>query len=211
MTTTENNAAERNTRAKSAVSLSTIDNILSSARQVLIEHGYASFTTRRVAEAAGISPGNLSYHFPSKNELIQALISNMLDQYLCNFENEIKKSDQSLTIGLDKLVEWLMVDAISEATVRTFRELWAMALHDESIRKMVDDFYDITMERATILIAQNQPTLDIEKLRESVHLLAMIAEGGIVLYGSRQNRAVSFTRIKQLVHALSESDLLGMA
>ena len=52
-----------------------------------------------------------------------------------------------------------------------------------SIRKMVDDFYNITMERATILIAQNQPMLDIEKLRESAHLL---------------------------VYALSESDLLAV-
>ncbi|QZA77465.1 hypothetical protein K4H28_14445 [Deefgea tanakiae] len=29
------------------------------------------------------------------------------------------------------MVEWLLVDAISEATVRTFRELWAMALHGQ--------------------------------------------------------------------------------
>ncbi len=48
---------------------------------------------------------------------------------------------------------------------------------------MVDDFYNIPMERATILIAQNQPMLDIEKLRESAHLL---------------------------VYALSESDLLAV-
>nr|WP_314899168.1 hypothetical protein [uncultured Deefgea sp.] len=124
------------------------------------------------------------------------------------FKNEIKKSDQSLTIGLDKLVEWLMVDAISEATVRTFRELWAMALHGRYAKWSMIFTTSPWKEPQSLLRKTN--TLDIEKLRESVHLLAMIAEGGIVLYGSRQSRAVSFTRIKQLVHALSESDILGM-
>ncbi len=205
--TKEKPVIARNIRTQKPVSLATIDNILGSARQVLIQHGYASFTTRRVAEAAGISPGNLSYHFPSKNELIQALISNMLDEYLLNFEKEINIADKNLTIGLDKLVEWLLDDAITESTARTFRELWAMAQHDESIRKMVDDFYDVTIERAAMLIAQNQPAAQIDSLREWVHLLAMIAEGAIVLYGSCQTRVVSFERIKKMVISLCLNDI----
>ena len=38
-----------------------------------MERGYAGFTTRLVAEAAGISPGNLSYHLPNKSELLSSV------------------------------------------------------------------------------------------------------------------------------------------
>src|SRR5215469_12715522 len=55
--------------------------ILDSAEAVLMRHGYAGFTTRRVAEAAAIAPGNLSYHFPSKLELLRALIERLVRRY----------------------------------------------------------------------------------------------------------------------------------
>ena len=37
----------------------TVELIVTSARHALISHGYAKFTTQRVTEFAGISPGNL--------------------------------------------------------------------------------------------------------------------------------------------------------
>ena len=42
---------------------------------MLVTHGYAAFTSRRVAEAAGMAVGNLTYYFPSKRELLRVLIA----------------------------------------------------------------------------------------------------------------------------------------
>jgi len=75
----------------------TIELILSSARQVLIEHGHVGFTTRLVAESAAISPGSLSYHFPSKTELLQAVISRLVEDYARQFE--IFLSDFKVSAG----------------------------------------------------------------------------------------------------------------
>ncbi len=47
--------------------------ILDAARRLFAEHGIGPVTTNRIAEEAGISPGNLYYWFPSKAEIVRAL------------------------------------------------------------------------------------------------------------------------------------------
>lgn len=49
--------------------------ILETARRLFAEHGIGPVTTNRIAEEAGISPGNLYYWFPSKAEIVRALFA----------------------------------------------------------------------------------------------------------------------------------------
>jgi hypothetical protein len=51
----------------------------------------------------------------------------MLDEYLCYFKVAQNIGNDQPSIGIEGLIDWLMKDAVSTATVRTFRELWAMA------------------------------------------------------------------------------------
>ena len=176
----------------------TVEQILLSARSVLIEHGHAGFTTRRVAAAARISPGNLSYHFPSKRELLRALIAQLVTDYAAQFQKILSSAEIPAGQELRQLVQWLLADAVTEEGVYTFRELWAMSLHDEVIRDAVDDLYDTLMGLVAELLQRSHPTVDANAIREVVQSLALISEGSIVLYGTRRNRDVSFDRIIEL-------------
>src|SRR5678816_1519794 len=64
----------------------TRDGILAAAREVLVRQGYKQLTTRRVAELAGMTVGNLTYHFPSKRELLRALIQRLVAEYSAGIE-----------------------------------------------------------------------------------------------------------------------------
>ena len=48
--------------------------ILGAAAQVFEARGYASGTTNRIAETAGVSIGTLYQYFPSKEALVVALL-----------------------------------------------------------------------------------------------------------------------------------------
>ena len=54
--------------------------ILSAALKLLNEQDSQSVTTNHIAKAAGVSTGNLYYHFKNKEEIIRALYNQMRDE-----------------------------------------------------------------------------------------------------------------------------------
>jgi AcrR family transcriptional regulator len=173
----------------------TVDRILDGARRVLVRYGYAGFTTRRVAEAASIAPGNLSYHFPSKRELVRALIQQLVRDYSNQYKTIL--SDPNIPLGQDvaSLVRWLLTDSVAEESAYILRELWTMSLRDAEICRAVDDLYDELMNHIVQLLHRSRPRADVQQIREFVHVLGVMSEGGNVLYGTRMRRAVPYERI----------------
>lgn len=58
---------------------STRDRIVDAAIELFNENGAASVTTNHVAEHAGISPGNLYYHFANKEEIVREAFERVND------------------------------------------------------------------------------------------------------------------------------------
>ncbi len=54
--------------------MKTKQKILNAALDVLMEHGFQALTQTRVAEVAGVSQGNLTYHFPTRTDLLKAVV-----------------------------------------------------------------------------------------------------------------------------------------
>ena len=67
------------------------DTILDAALDCFISIGYASTTTARIAEKAGVSRGAMLHHFPSKTELMQAAVEylhgKLLDLYATSVQD----------------------------------------------------------------------------------------------------------------------------
>jgi AcrR family transcriptional regulator len=57
--------------------MSTRDRILNAALKLFNEQGTAAVSTNHIAAAAGISPGNLYYHFRNKEDIIRALFERL--------------------------------------------------------------------------------------------------------------------------------------
>ncbi len=176
--------------------------IIECARQVLLQHGHAAFTTRRVAEAAGMTHGHLNYHFPSKRDLLRALIAHLLKFFSQRFEAFLMDPNYPLGEDVERLARSLWSDSISYETVRTFRELWALSVHDPVICRAVDDFYDGAIAGVSQILRDRRPKVDPAAIDLLVQLLGLISEGGTVIYGTRRERAVPHERILDVVPIL---------
>jgi AcrR family transcriptional regulator len=174
------------------------ERILDSAEGVLRTHGYAGFSLRRVSEAAGVALGNLTYHYPTKVELVRALIRRLITHYSDRFQEMLDAPE----IGLEGLVRWLLEAAVVEENFSLFRELWAMALRDAVVREAVDDFYDQLMAGVHSAILAAYPQADPKGLRTLVHLIATISEGSSVIYGTRRARAAAYADVVDLATRL---------
>ena len=59
--------------------------ILDAALALFNERSTATVTTNHIAEAMGISPGNLYYHFRNKAEIVQGLFARITGEWAVNY------------------------------------------------------------------------------------------------------------------------------
>lgn len=176
--------------------------ILRAAKRVLATHGYARFTLRRVAHEAGLTVGNLAYHYPSKRNLVRALIMLLIGEYRAEVERRMRSTPSRSPGAFRSLVSWLMRDSVSTQTSRLFREFWTIALHDPFIAQAIDRFYAEVQETASIQLRHNFPRLPAGSVREIVQLMGIISEGSNVLYGTARAPTAPLSRVTRLACSL---------
>ena len=116
--------------------------ILREAIALIATHGYAAFTMRAVARASGLKLGALQYHFPTRDALLQALVTFVLNLYLEDFAAR-RTNSSNPEKGLSALLDyWLEESLTAELQAdRLFPQLWAMALVEPSVQAMLDELY----------------------------------------------------------------------
>jgi AcrR family transcriptional regulator len=179
--------------------------ILWAAERVLATKGYAAFTVRAVAAAAGITPGNLAYHYKTKRELIRAVITSMIAEYSKKIDESLKTPSSEPPTAFAKLIAWLIHDSTTPVTSRLFRELWTMALHDPFIKDAVESLYARCAMRIVKVLHQSYPDLGALEAKEIAYLLLMICEGTNPIYGTCPRRGAPISKVSKLAaEALSQ-------
>lgn len=67
--------------------------VLDTARHLLVTHGYADVSMRRIAAAAGCSASSIYHHFPGKDALVHALIDEGFQRWYAVVEAEAGAGD----------------------------------------------------------------------------------------------------------------------
>jgi AcrR family transcriptional regulator len=172
--------------------------ILWAAERVLATAGHAAFTIRAVAAVAGITPGNLAYHFSTKRELLRAVITSMIAEYNKKIDDFLKTPTSDGSDAFAELVTWLIYDSTNPVTSRLFRELWVMSLHDRFVSEAVDRLYTQTAKRMMNVLQQSHPELGMAEAKEIVYLLLMICEGSNPIYGIASRHAAPISKVSNL-------------
>jgi len=115
--------------------MKTRERILATALQLFNTSGTAPVSTNHIADALGISPGNLYYHFRNKEEIIRAL-----------FEQQFARWDELYTLPDDRMPTLDDLQQLVRATFVTgwefrfiYRELIALLRRDDQLqRRWVD-------------------------------------------------------------------------
>lgn len=96
----------------------------------LIESGDPkSFSVAKVAKELGISQGNVTYHYPKREDLIESVVERLILRYTVHFNDEgLKHPDDIISKGF---LRFMLSDARSPAVVNTFIFLWSNALTNE--------------------------------------------------------------------------------
>lgn len=121
------------TTARSAKAAQTRTRILEAARRVLGEEGPDRFTTRRVAELAGVSHGMCHYHFQDKRELTLALIVHARRDWVEPLE-ELVDGPGTAEARMRAVIAW-MDEPQTTDVMRMHQTLFVFALQDDLVRE----------------------------------------------------------------------------
>jgi AcrR family transcriptional regulator len=111
--------------------VTTRDRILDTALKLFNDAGTATVSTNHIAAAAGISPGNLYYHFGNKEEIIRGLFERLFDMWDRVFALQADRAPSVDDIGRLARVNF---DVLWDYRF-AYRELSAILRRDEVLRE----------------------------------------------------------------------------
>lgn len=111
--------------------------ILSGARQMFMEHGFASTSVEKIAKAAGVSKGTIYNYFPSKELLFVALVTGE-----CGGEASLPLPEELLALPIDDVLtqfgsQWLL-GLLKEGQFQLFRIVLAEVMQFPQLGQMIE-------------------------------------------------------------------------
>ncbi len=111
----------------------TASSILAAAKQVLLEVGYARFSTRIIAERAGVPLSQIHYHFGSKQRLVLAVLE-VENQRLLDRQERMFESEIPIWMQWERACDFLEED-LASGYVRVLHEMIAAGWSDRGDRR----------------------------------------------------------------------------
>ncbi|VAW05233.1 hypothetical protein MNBD_ALPHA04-1047 [hydrothermal vent metagenome] len=184
--------------------------ILDVCVQLLVEKGYSELSFRSVATRAGIQIGNLQYYFPTRADLIRAMLTREIDRYHSEFDDwGSDEKAQNPQDTLLKTIDYLLGDQKTQNSCIVIWELWALAAHDVDAASLMNEYYQTYLSSMTELIRKMR--LDLTPARANrISLLIVAMIEGASLFRGYQKPRIAATRgiekdIKSAIISLIEN------
>lgn len=161
----------------------TREQILKAALHLLVEEGYRAMTMRRVAGECGLKLGNLTYHFPAREDLVKALLDAVISAYEIEFHEIAHNAMFAPEVRLAHYCELVLEDIRSKKTTRVFPELWALSNHDPFVFERVHELYARARASLIEIIEELRPDLPPEKRQALALFISASMEGLTVFAG----------------------------
>ena len=162
-----------------------VEQILRAALTILVEHGYRAVTMRAIAKACDMKLGNITYYFPTRDELVRALFDAVISSYEDSFTAISHEEGASVEERFERVIKLTLEDITTKKTTRFFPEIWALANHDPFVSERVDDVYRRARAVLNELIAELNPALP-EDERETVALFISASMEGTTMFAGHE-------------------------
>ena len=197
----------------------TVDTIIKAALRVLIDEGAGAFTIRRIAAECGMKVGNVSYHFPRKELLIQTMLDDIINNYDKLLERTVRQPGLDAEERLRLIVVMCLDDIAGKRTTRLFTELWALANHNEFVADRVRLFYLRVHDFISTYVQELNPGLSAQDVRDVALFISASMEGSTPFLGYEKpwaKRMSAFTAIAahsmvQMAKTITPEQIAGIA
>ncbi|MFC8041709.1 TetR/AcrR family transcriptional regulator [Paenarthrobacter sp. NPDC057355] len=160
--------------------------LLDAAEEVLVTKGNANAAMRDFAAAAGVRIGHLQHYFPTRADLIRAVLERALERSLQRL-NDVTDVDLSPGASGDleeaesyRLLTALLQEHSDMADVRMHLEIWALAASEDAAAGALRGFYSQYSAHVQGLVRRGRPGLSEQQASAVAAAIVSLFEGAAV-------------------------------
>lgn len=193
--------AQRRSRAKSDQGRDTRQKIIDAGRELLIEKGYADFRLRDVADRAGLAIGNLPYHFPTKRDLIHAILDEASARHMETLRRAVASA--ATVLGQLNAVVDAGLELIEEAENSAWLSISVLAQHDTELADKIESSDDVFSRAVADQLVIIRPALSAQRARQIARFFAVTLNGfALEFHGALAKRPEQRARRRALSNEL---------
>jgi AcrR family transcriptional regulator len=154
-----------------------ISEIVDAGATLLMTEGFSSLTKRRIANLLGISHGNVSYYFPTRESLWNAVIDFELKKYYQRQQGDLDADPSDPQACFDEfVVRWM--DEYNDRVMRVFfSHIIAYAEINESMAKIRNEAYEAFFDTTMTLARALKQDIEEEELERRALEVMVVLEG----------------------------------
>jgi AcrR family transcriptional regulator len=151
--------------------------IVEAGAEILLTQGLVAVNKRRIAKLIGISDGNVSYYFPTRDSLWTAVVDFELDEYYRRHHSALEDAPDDPQWRFDEVVgSW--VDEYQDRMVRIFfSQLITVGEINATIAGLRDKIYETFFEHLLSVSQPLVPKLADDELRQRILMAMALLEG----------------------------------
>jgi AcrR family transcriptional regulator len=171
----------RKRRTQEERTASTRGKLIAAAIDCLARLGFTDATTAVIAQAAGTSRGAMLHHFPSKDELLIAVVEHVLDASLSDYSSQLSAiSDPRERLLATPGLAW---KNILTPGYMAWLEIWLGTRANADLAERFRDSYDRVNKRAAVAMRQLAREAGVTDFRriEDIRVLFVGAMRGLAI------------------------------
>lgn len=145
------------------------------ARSVLVEEGLDRFVLRDIAARAGMAVGNLQYYFPTRDDLLAAVVEAEFDRDLAAIRGAVAHSGSG-NDGLTAIAQRLVCNWCDGGS-SVFTALALLAFHHERFRLLNREIYTTFYAELGTVIRAADPEADHDEVAARARLITALLDG----------------------------------
>lgn len=155
--------------------------ILKAAAAILNKGGSENFSMNKVADEVGLSLSNVQYYFPTRKDLVWALLSGMLREVDDEARQLVSSHPSSDKKRLVAFIEHSLEMNAIPMNCAVAWNAWAMSRYDKDIKEILDKWYVGYLEIITTLVTKVNPKLSKQRQAFIATFISAAIEGESII------------------------------
>ncbi len=158
------------------------DALVAAARRVLVDDGLEAFVLRRIADAAGMRLGNLQYYFPTRDDLLEAVVRAELEHDLAALHvaggDAAADPERRLAGAIAVLLAGWQAGGGG-----VYAPVALLALHDERHATLRREIYRRFYAELAVVVRAVDPSATAQEARARAVLVTALVDGAALQLG----------------------------